>query len=44
MVTIRVSPNGRYFVDGEGNPFFWLGDTQWELFRCFSLPWSLPLS
>ncbi len=38
MVTIRVSSNGRYFVDGEGNPFFWLGDTQWELFRCFSPP------
>ena len=37
MVTIRVSSNGRYFVDGEGKPFFWLGDTQWELFRCFSL-------
>ncbi len=38
MVTIRVSPNGRYFVDGEGKPFFWLGDTLWELFRSFSLP------
>ncbi len=37
MMTIRVSPNGRYFVDGEGTPFFWLGDTLWELFRSFSL-------
>jgi hypothetical protein len=36
MASIHVSPNGRYFLDGEGQPFFWLGDTQWELFRCFS--------
>jgi hypothetical protein len=33
---IRVSPNGRHFVDRDGNPVFWLGDTQWELFRLFS--------
>jgi hypothetical protein len=32
---IRVSPNGRYFVDGDGMPVFWLGDTQGELFRLF---------
>jgi len=32
---IRVSPNGRYFVDGDGAPVFWLGDTLWELFRLF---------
>jgi hypothetical protein len=24
---IKVSPNGRYFVDRDGKPFFWLGDT-----------------
>jgi hypothetical protein len=36
VTSIRVSPNGRYFVDERGEPFFWLGDTQWELFRCFS--------
>lgn len=36
MGTIRVSANGRYFVDQDGKPFFWLGDTQWELFRCVS--------
>jgi hypothetical protein len=23
-------------VDDHGAPFFWLGDTQWELFRCFT--------
>ncbi len=34
---IRVSSNGRYFVDQNGEPFFWLGDTLWELFRCHSL-------
>lgn len=33
---IRVSPNGRYFVDQNNNPAFWLGDTQWELFRLFT--------
>jgi hypothetical protein len=34
---ICVSANGRTFVTGDGRPFFWLGDTQWELFRAFSL-------
>src|SRR6266542_1282116 len=34
---LRVSANGRYFIDYEGQPFFWLGDTQWQLFRDFSL-------
>jgi hypothetical protein len=34
---IRVSENGRYFVDGNGDPFYWLGDTQWELFVDFDL-------
>ena len=33
---IRVSENGRYFVHQAGRPFFWLGDTQWELFRSFT--------
>lgn len=32
---IGPSPNGRYFVGGDGRPVFWLGDTQWELFRRF---------
>jgi hypothetical protein len=30
---IRVSENGRYFVDQKDRPFFWLGTTQWQLFR-----------
>ena len=33
---IRVSANGRHFVDGKEKPVFWLGDTQWELFRLFT--------
>ncbi len=33
---IRVGPNGRYFVDAHGEPFFWLGDTAWPLFAQYS--------
>src|SRR5262245_46569253 len=33
----RVSPDGRYFVDQNGTPVFWLGTTQWQLFREFRL-------
>lgn len=29
---IKISPNGRHFVDQKGKPFFWLGDTAWPLF------------
>ena len=28
---VRVSDNGRYFVDQRGRPVFWLGTTQWQL-------------
>jgi hypothetical protein len=34
---IRVSSNGRYFVDDRNEPFYFLADTQWELFRRYSL-------
>ena len=34
---VKVSPNGRYFVDQKGRPVFWLGTTQWQLFREYSL-------
>lgn len=34
---IRVSQDGRYFVDADGEPFFWLGDTAWPLFAEYSL-------
>ena len=32
---LQVSTNGRYLITEDGNPFFWLADTAWELFhRC----------
>ncbi len=34
---LKVSDNGRYFVDGTGKPFYWQGDTEWELFHLFSI-------
>lgn len=30
---VRVSENGRYLVKQDGKPFFYLGDTAWELFH-----------
>ncbi len=30
---IQVSANHRYLQTAGGNPFFWLGDTDWELFH-----------
>jgi hypothetical protein len=36
MKSLRISPNGRYFTDETGAPAFWLGDTQWQLFRDFT--------
>jgi hypothetical protein len=27
-----VAPNGRHLVDAQGKPFFYLGDTAWEIF------------
>ena len=30
---LSVSENNRYLVDESGDPFFWLGDTAWELFH-----------
>lgn len=30
---LKVSDNRRFLVTGEGKPFFWLGDTAWELFH-----------
>ena len=34
---VQVSSNGRYFVNRQGQPVFWLGTTQWELFRGYTL-------
>ena len=30
---LKVSANGHYFVDQDGKPFFYLGDTAWLLFQ-----------
>ena len=30
---VSVSENGRYLVNRDGSPFFYLGDTSWELFH-----------
>src|SRR6187455_945259 len=30
---LSVSDNKRYLVTKDGKPFFWLGDTAWELFH-----------
>ncbi|MCJ7778402.1 MAG: glycoside hydrolase family 140 protein [Sedimentisphaerales bacterium] len=34
---VKASDNGRYFVDQKGNPVFWLGITQWQIFREYTL-------
>ncbi|HZG56689.1 glycoside hydrolase family 140 protein [Paenibacillus sp.] len=33
MQRLQVSENGRFLVQADGTPFFWLGDTAWELFH-----------
>jgi hypothetical protein len=33
MAQLRVSDNKRFLVKEDGTPFFWLGDTGWELFH-----------
>ncbi|MDH5686657.1 MAG: glycoside hydrolase family 140 protein [Candidatus Bathyarchaeota archaeon] len=34
---VKVTENGRYFVDQNGDPAFWLGNTQWQIFREYTL-------
>ena len=34
---VKVSENGRYFVDQKGKAVFWLGITQWQIFREYTL-------
>ena len=34
---LQVSADGRHFVGADGKPFFWLGDTAWELFHRLTL-------
>ncbi|MBV4357647.1 glycoside hydrolase family 140 protein [Pinibacter aurantiacus] len=31
IAPLKISANHRYFTDGKGKPFFWLGDTGWLL-------------
>src|SRR5436190_603631 len=33
---ITVHANKRCFMDAEGKPFFWLGDTAWPLFSLYT--------
>jgi hypothetical protein len=33
LLPLKVSENHRYLVDSRGQPFFYLGDTAWELFH-----------
>ena len=33
MRKITISKNGRYLIQADGSPFFYLGDTAWELFQ-----------
>ena len=33
---LKASSNGRYFVTGKGEPFFWQADTSWTLFHRFT--------
>ncbi len=30
---LKVAPNGRYLVHSDGTPFFYLGDTAWEIYQ-----------
>lgn len=34
---LKVSSNGRYFVDQNNVPVFWLGTTQWHIWRDYTL-------
>lgn len=36
MEYLRVSDDGHYLMTESGKPFFWLGDTAWELFHRLS--------
>ena len=33
MQSLKISDNGRFLVHEDGRPFFYLGDTAWELFH-----------
>ena len=31
LAPVAISSNGKYLVDAYGEPFFWMGDTAWEM-------------
>src|SRR5688500_19944372 len=33
LPALKVADNKRFLVTADGKPFFWLGDTAWELFH-----------
>ncbi len=33
LPALKVSENKRFLVTRDGKPFFWMGDTGWELFH-----------
>ena len=33
LKSLKVSENKRFIILEDGAPFFWLGDTAWELFH-----------
>lgn len=33
LASLKVSDNHRFLITADGKPFFWLGDTAWELFH-----------
>lgn len=35
---LKATPDGHYLQFADGTPFFWLGDTGWELFHRLTLP------
>src|SRR5713226_6382330 len=37
VTMLRVSDNRRFLVHADGTPFFYLGDTAWELFHRLTL-------
>ena len=34
---LKVTPDGHYLQFSDGTPFFWLGDTGWEMFHRLTL-------
>ena len=37
LFPVKISENGRYITDQNGRPVFWLGTTQWQIFREYNL-------